>query len=459
MDDYGHTFYQSRSRRSRYSLRNLRPRSFLIFVFILGLIYYIVRLHAAQPVRKTQPTRTNGTHEFLPTTILISLDGFRPDFLQRNITPALLSLASQGLSPPHMRPSFPTLTFPNHYTLVTGRYPSNHGIVANSFWDPDEGDFFSHYDPIRRLQVRWWNGAEPLWATAHRQGLHAAVHMWPGSDVTGGIRGWEPAIVDKYKAREPLDRKAKRLLSWLDQAARSDAAIRPQFIAGYVPDVDSASHRYGPDSAEANTAVARVDGMINDVLLGIEARNLTDIVNLVVVSDHGMAAVEPSRFVILDDLIDMDLIHRRDAWPLGGIWPKDNNFLTELYNQLLARKSLARYKDKFDIYLREDIPKKYNFKNHGRIAPLWIIPRVGYALLTRDELELSTTGLRGLHGYDNFDPLMRAIFMARGPAFASLSGSHLEPFQNVEVYNLICHSLGLIPAANDGRLVSELGLR
>jgi len=409
----------------------------------------------AWPEISYQPqTLSNGTHTFAPTTLLISLDGFRADYLQRHITPLLTSFAESGVSPPYMLPSFPSLTFPNHFTLVTGLHPESHGIVGNTFWDPDLQKGFHYTDPHRSMQDYWWR-AEPLWVTAEKQGVRTAIHMWPGSEVQGGIGGVEASDVDGYNRQELLSKKVDKVLGWLDR----EAETRPQFVAAYVPNVDSDGHKFGPNSTYIRSTIAEVDGMLGALLKGLQERNLMDVVNIVVVSDHGMATTSTNRLVQLEDLIDTSLIEHTDGWPLYGLRPYNTtpSNVKKIYDTLLA--NAKHHTDKIDVYLRDELPERYHFRQNDRIAPIWIVPQPGWAIVTLDEFDVAagihgglTYHPRGLHGYDNEHPLMRAIFIARGPAFRHQPGSRLEPFRNTEVYNIICDSLGIEPVANNGTL-------
>lgn len=214
---------------------------------------------------RVQPLLSNGTALFAPTTITISLDGFRADFLQRGLTPRLNTLVRQGISPRYMRPSFPSVTFPNHYTLATGLYPESHGIVGNSFWDPELQAEFYYTDLQGSLDPKWWGG-EPFWETAERQGIHTAVHMWPGSEVHGAR--FQPSFVDKFDGNEKLPNKAARILKLLDMPGREDVLVdiertRPQLIAAYVPNFDADGHNFGPNSTEVRSSIQQVDTMLN----------------------------------------------------------------------------------------------------------------------------------------------------------------------------------------------------
>ncbi|KAI9677995.1 MAG: hypothetical protein M1817_005939 [Caeruleum heppii] len=448
---------EKRSRSSRW----LRWLIIFTLIFLLFLILLLGAYKASHASGKshTASILSNGTSLFAPTTILISLDGFRADFLQRDLTPTLNSFIAQGISPKYMLPSFPSLTFPNHFTLVTGLYPESHGVVGNTFWDPVMKEEFYYTDPTRSMFPKWWN-AEPLWVTAENEGIRSAIHMWPGSEAH--IAGVEPAFLDKYNGSEILSKKVHRVLEFLDMPGHDDPAAangnqRPQFIAAYVPNVDADGHKYGPNSTEIRDTIKRVDDMLHDLFAGLEARNLTEIVNVVIVSDHGMATTSTDRLIQLDDLIDVDLVQHIDGWPLYGLRPKDPVDLRGLYDRLSVE---SQRNPSFDVYLRdENMPARYHFSENERIAPLWIVPKTGWAIVKKDEFDVSkakTDGTvyhpRGLHGYDFEDPLMRAIFIARGPAFPHSPNSRMEPFQNTEIYNIICDSFHLPPKPNNGTL-------
>lgn len=441
---------------------------------ILVLVAWKLSLHQKGLI-PTQPMLSNGTALFAPTTILISLDGFRADFLKRGITPRLNKFIEEGISPVYMLPSFPSVTFPNHYTLVTGLYPESHGIVGNTFWDTELKEEFFYTNPVA-MQPKWWGG-EPLWVTAEANGIRTAIHMWPGSEAH--IMEIEPAFLDKYNGKEPLPNKVTRILQLLDRPGIEDdiaeaVDMRPQLIAAYVPNVDSDGHKYGPNSTEIRATIHDVDSMLDQLFKGLEARNLTKIVNVVVVSDHGMATTDTDRLIQLEDIIDTSVIEHMDGWPLYGLRPKDPTQLQGLYDVLSTEASVN---PNFDVYLRdENMPERYHFSKNERIAPLWIVPKTGWAIVTKKEFNVADAkekGVqyhpRGLHGYDYEHPLMRAIFVARGPAFPHAGNSRVQPFrklsiatvyqitililiENIEVYNIICDSLGISPKPNNGTL-------
>lgn len=424
------------------------------FAFLVLLVWKL----SADKKRSATQLVSNGTALFAPTTLIISLDGFRADFLQRGLTPRLNAFVKEGVSPKYMLPSFPSVTFPNHYTLATGLYPESHGVVGNSFWDPKLQAEFYYTDPDRSMDAKWWGG-EAFWITAENQGVRTAIHMWPGSEVPTDV---EPSYVDKFNSKERLSNKVARILELLDkpgmEVPSSDTKNRrPQIIAAYVPNVDADGHKYGPNSTEIRTTISSVDSMLDQIFQGLEQRNLTNIVNVIIVSDHGMATTDVSRMFQIEDLIDMSKVDRLDGWPLVGVRPKNITDLPELHKQAAEK---AKSNPAFDVYLRDqDMPERYHFSNNDRIAPLWIIPKTGWAIVTKEEFNIEegkSKGLvfnpRGLHGYDHEHPLMRAIFIARGPAFPHVPNSKLDVFQNIEVYNILCDSVGMKPMPNNGTL-------
>ncbi|KAL8766618.1 MAG: hypothetical protein Q9194_006219 [Teloschistes cf. exilis] len=427
----------------------------LFFCFVL--IYGTLRVSRPSKSGLNLATLSNGTSDFAPTTILISLDGFRADFLQRGLTPTLNSFIAEGVSPKYMLPSFPSVTFPNHYTLVTGLHPESHGVVGNSFWDPEWDEDFFYTDPTRSMQPKWWADGEPLWVTAEMQNVTTAIHMWPGSEAH--IMSLEPTFLDKFNGTEDLTKKVHRILELLDTPGPTlepAVAGRPQLIAAYVPNVDADGHKYGPNSTEIKATIQNVDTMVHDLFHGLEQRNLTWIVNVVVVSDHGMATTSTDRLIQLDDLIDLNLVERIDGWPLYGLRPKNPADLQGLYAKLLDE---AEHNDHFDVYVKETMPERYHFSNNDRIAPLWVIPKTGWAIVHKDDFDVAEAKAKGkvyspkgLHGYDHEHPLMRSIFIARGPAFPHEPNSRLEVFQNIEVYNIVCDSIGIEPKRNNGTL-------
>ncbi|KAK9371988.1 alkaline-phosphatase-like protein [Lipomyces chichibuensis] len=426
----------------------------------LGLLKSSASSSTASPLSKS--LLSNGTHDFYPTTVYISLDGFRPDYLSSEFTPKMWTLYTAEYSAPFMYPSFPSVTFPNHYTMVTGLYPSSHGIVSNSFWDPDLQEEFDYHKP-NSLDPKWWKG-EPLWVTATKNGVKTAIHMWPGSEVPWGDE--EPLVVDKFNQTETLNRKVQRVLGWLDQ----DIDSRPELIFCYVPTIDMLGHKYGTLGPEINDGLKQVDDMVGAILGGIDDRNISSVTNVVIVSDHGMASTSNDRLIFLDDLIDPKSVEHTDGWPLFGMRPYEYNTSEQIYAEITSSREAIQSQgdgeneslEHWQVYMKDDMPEEWHFGGPGggqyqnRIAPVWIVPEVGWAITTRQQFEDSNHDFhpKGLHGFNNTASLMRALFLATGPSFPS--GSKIEPFYNVELYDVICRSLNITGAPNNGTLNGRL---
>jgi predicted AlkP superfamily pyrophosphatase or phosphodiesterase len=372
-----------------------------------------------------------------PIVVLISLDGFRYDYLDREPTPHLRRLAASGVRARWMQPVFPTLTFPNHYTIVTGLLPAHHGIVGNTFVDPADNARFRYTDTLVAPQSRWWGG-EPLWVTASRQGRRTAAFFWPGSDAEiGGVR---PDRWKKYDGRVPNRARVDTVLSWLGQPE----AGRPALVTLYFSEVDHAGHEYGPDTPELVQAVAELDSMIGRLMSGVGRLGLEDRVNVIVVSDHGMAASSPQRQVVIDDYVDRNSVNAVSLGQFISLIPNDGDT-----NRLLRAFANAPH---LQLYAADRTPARWRYSGNRRISPVVGVAESGWVLTSRASQATGRGARGGGHGHDNTDSLMRATFIAAGPAFKR--GYIAEPFQNLHVYELVCAILGLRPAPNDGSVDS-----
>ena len=364
--------------------------------------------------------------------ILISIDGFRADYLDRGLTPTLASLAADGVRADAMKPSFPTLTFPNHYTLVTGLYPDHHGIVNNRMIDPATGKAFVYKDSETIADPAWWGG-EPLWVSVEKEGRHAATMFWPGSDVA--IDGVRPSHWMHFDGKLTPDQRVDQLLRWTN--LKGDA--RPSFYTLYLEQVDHAGHDDGPDSPEVNAAMREIDAALARLVEGLKARGLFEHTNLVIVSDHGMTPTTPERQIFLDDLVDLDEAGVVTDGILAGMNPKDAK---------IARTILAPH-DHMQCWRKSDVPPRLHYGTHPRVPALLCLADDGWIITTHDDAAKRQHFSLGEHGYDNDDPNMRALFVAHGPAFKS--GLRVREFDNVDVYPLLAHLLAIKPALNDGR--------
>ncbi|KAI8060816.1 alkaline-phosphatase-like protein [Gongronella butleri] len=441
-------------RAARSTWQASRRYQLLVAVLVFGSVVWLAKLfifRASFGTRRAAPDMTfhNGTHYFGPTVILISIDGFRSDYLQRGVTPNMLQFASQGVRAEYMTPSFPSITFPNHWTLVTGLYPEAHGIVGNEFYDPKLKEAFIHKKVEISNHPKWWGG-EPIWKTASNQGKRSAVVMWPGS----GVSSMRPDDLMDYDREVMPVAKMDQVLSWLDRPL----AERPQMISVYVPQVDQKGHGGGPDGPQLNTVLRSIDDAIGHLIAGLEERNLEGFVHTVIVSDHGMAATDKQRAIYYEEILSaQSLAHMmdREAWPLLNLRPKPDapaSALQQMYDELDTYARLNPDTAHYRVFRREDVPEHYHYSNNERIAPIVMVPDVGYTIVQRDK-----HFPRGVHGYDHLSEEMRAIFLARGPRIERAwgRGAILQPFQNVEVYHFVADLLHLDPAPTNCTLCSH----
>lgn len=372
------------------------------------------------------------------------IDGFRYDYLDRYPCPNLHRIIAQGVRAPLVS-EFPTKTFPNHYSIVTGLFPEHHGIVDNTMYDPSVNAEFRINDSTAVRDGRWWGG-EPLWVTAERQGQLTAPFFWPGSEAV--IEGIRPHYWLPYQGAMPDSARIRRVLEWLTLPA----GRRPTLVTLYFSEVDHEGHDVGPISPLMAAAVLHVDSAIGDLLDGLAARQLTDHVNVIVVSDHGMAAISPDSVVALDDYLSLDaLAHVSGGNPELGLWPKPG-----LEDSVV--RSLRGRNPHLDVWRRDSIPARFHYRDNPRIPPVLALAHLGWSLtLRRGDIASHPDRFRGgEHGYDDTLSVMRATFLALGPAFRQ--GVTAGAFRNIHLYDLMTGILGLTPAPNDGRRDSTITL-
>jgi predicted AlkP superfamily pyrophosphatase or phosphodiesterase len=367
-----------------------------------------------------------------PVTILVSIDGFRADYLERGLTPNLSRLAAEGVIGP-MRPSFPSKTYPNHWTLVTGLRPDRHGITANMMEDPARpGEVFTMAteDPF------WWNAAPPIWVTAEKAGIRTASMYWPGAVVAwGGTRatiwpndisgGTRPSDWQAYSQQMPGENRIRQVIDWM----RRPAAIRPRFVTTYFDIVDTEGHRAGPDSPGVTAALGEVDREIGSLLEGLT--ELGQPANLIIVSDHGMAATSSDRVVALDRLVPATDARIVEAGPYATFMPLPGR-------EDAVAAALLKPHPHMQCWRKGEIPARFHYGRNTRIPPFLCLGEDGWELMkTAPTAPFS----RGNHGFDPEAPSMRALFIANGPAF--VPGKRVATFDNVAVAPLLRTLLGL----------------
>jgi predicted AlkP superfamily pyrophosphatase or phosphodiesterase len=375
--------------------------------------------------QSTQTTRPD-------LVILVSIDGFSPDYLGKGQTPVLDGLVAGGAFG-SMRPSFPSVTFPNHYTLVTGLHPDHHGVVGNRFTDAQLGAF-----TMSSKESGFWDQGEPIWVTAEKAGVRTSTMFWPGSEVE--IHGVRPSQWAPFDQGMPGDARVDRLLSWLDLPLDQ----RPKLETLYFDIVDTAGHRNGPDSAETRAAAASVDASMARLIEGLKARGLYDRTMLVVVSDHGMAATSPDRVVWIDDIIDLAALKIGYGGAVLTADPAPGRE-AEVQQKLVGRHP------HMECWNKADVPARLVYGSNPRVAQIVCLVETGWLTATRDR---PVTRAGGAHGYDNQAPEMAAIFIAHGPGV--VAGRRLTDLDSVDVQPFLARMLGIAAPAGDGRAQDTL---
>lgn len=385
----------------------------------------------------TRPPAAAATTGRPAPLLLISIDAYRYDYLERGLSPTLAMLANDGVRAASMQPSFPSLTFPNHYTIVTGLRPDHHGIVNNTMFDPVLGKFDKAIG-----DGRWWAEGTPIWETADQHGLRTATMYWPGT--AADIHGHHPDYWKPFDDKVTANQRVDQVLAWLDLPA----AERPTFFTLYFDAVDHAGHNYGPDTPQVNDALRETDAAIARLVQGLRQRGLFDKINLIVLSDHGMASVPEQNSVMIDRLIPQDSVQTVSTGILAGFNPKDGSAKAAADFAAIERQ-LEQPQQHMRCWDKTRVPARFVYGSHPRVPRLLCLADVGWRITTTDYAASHKGDVSlGEHGYDNADPLMQALFVAHGPAFRV--GAKVPAFPNVDVYPLMTHLLGLPAAANDG---------
>ena len=420
----------------------MRKTPELLAALTLGACAYPYTPPALAPVTQPAPPATGAlaqAEQPTPIVILVSIDGFRPDYLDRGVTPVLSRLAAEGVTGP-MRPSFPSKTFPNHWTLVTGLVPDHHGIVGNKFVDPARpAETFTteSEDPF------WWNVAEPIWVSAERAGIRTATMLWPGSNIAWGSTtpknthgiwagGTRPSDWEEFNQNISARQRVDTAIDWL----RRPAATRPRLVTLYFDTVDSAGHEFGPDAPETDTAVAAVDASIGALVDGLAA--LGQPANLLIVADHGMAATANERVIALDTIAPAADYTVIESGPYAAIAPVPGR-------EGAVERAMTARRAHMTCWPRGVIPARLRYGTNPRVAPILCLAEDGW-LLQKTTPDKPVD--KGSHGYDNGLADMRALFVAHGPAF--VAGKRIGAFDNVAVAPLLRDLLGLPAMRLDG---------
>jgi len=383
-----------------------------------------------------------------PYVLLVSFDGFRADYLEWYPTPNFHRLAAQGVMAEGLRPVFISKTFPNHYSIATGMYAEHHGLIANTFYDPRFEQTYRISDRSKVEDPRWYGG-EPIWVTAEKQGVRTASFYWVGSEAP--IQGVYPSYWKRYDESVPFRARIDTVMAWF----RLPPQRRPHLVLLYFHEPDATGHDYGPRSPETKQMVTYLDSLLGTLLDSLKVLPIYPDLNLLLVSDHGMAATSPERTIKLQDYVDLTGIIQEGYGPTSFLYgiPKD---------RLVALRDVLEEAPHVRAYLKEEIPARYHYRNHYRIKDLLLLADEGWLIqdITMSDSTYFSHFPRGMHGYDNSLRSMEGLFVADGPAFKN--GYRRGTFENVNIYPLITYILQIEPNPEiDGKLskVEDLLLR
>ena len=399
----------------------------------LALLGALSGLAAAQP--QTAVNRPEQRDK--PYVVLVSLDGFRPDYLDRFQLPTLQRLMRRGTRARTMVPVFPSLTFPNHYSLVTGLFPDRHGIVSNSFYDPARRQKYSMYEDSVRDGT--WYGGQPIWVTAESQGMLAGCFFWPGSEAE--IGGFRPTFRRPYDGRTPNAARVKGVLDWL----KLPAERRPHVITVYFSEVDDASHVGPLAHRRVEDAARSLDRTLGQLIDGIDALPIKDQVYVLVTSDHGMTNTTRRQTIPIESLVSLDGVVQTFVGAVTSLHVANGDIgrATALRDGLNAKLKTGR------AYLRAELPERYRYSSNPRAGDVIVVMDEGWTLRRSYDLRTLVRPVWGAHGWDPELPSMRSIFVATGPTIRA--GHRIDDVRNVDVYPLMTELLGLQPpAALDG---------
>lgn len=371
------------------------------------------------------PNRTNAIEQQdKPYVILISIDGFRHDYFDKYKPQFLNEISEVSVKAEYMTPAFPSVTFPNHYTIVTGLIPPHHGLVGNNMLNPETGERYSLRNQEAITNPDWYAGV-PIWSLAESQNMLSACFYWPGSEAK--IAGYLPTYYYPYAEDKGVEERIDQIVNWLEMPA----AERPHLITFYMPDVDHAGHRYGPNAYETETSVQYIDGAIRKLTEAVAKTELP--VNFVFLSDHGMIEVDRENPIRLPK-IDPELMDVVVNGTYTSIFVKDTKKVDKVYRYFQDEVT-----DQYKVYLKTNVPEKYQFSSkedkHNRIGDIVLIADAPFYFTNR-------TPIPGAHGYLAEDtPEMNTVFMAWGPNIQK--GKQIEGFKSIHVYPLLAELLGL----------------
>ena len=373
-----------------------------------------------------------------PYVLLVSFDGFRWDYLNRDITPNLDKVIANGVRASSLRPVFPSKTFPNHLSIITGMYAENHGIIFNYFEDIETGNIYKLSDTSAVRNPDWYNG-EAFWTTAERNNITTASYFWPGSELNDKNR--RPTYFKNYNHNQPYTERIDGVMEWL-QLPQSE---RPHFITLYFHDTDSYGHEFGPNSPEINRSIQRLDTLVGYLDSELAKIGMSDSLNIIFVSDHGMTEISETKTINVETILTGLDYKLGGSKPLAMIEPSSTD-----YDSVFAK--LEKNQQHFKLYTKENMPEYYHFNKNTNIFSLLLVADLGWSIVDNKQiLNMSKYASKGNHGYDNNDLDLHAVFVASGPNFKR--GYKTGSLWNIDIYPLLCKIFNIPPNKNiDGKL-------
>lgn len=367
--------------------------------------------------------------------VIVSFDGFRYDYTSLAETPNFDKLAEKGVKADGLIPVFPSLTFPNHYSIATGAYAGTHNITGNSFYDKKYGKKYSMYERDTVRDPKFYK-AEPIWVTAERQGVQSASYFWVGTEAP--VKGHSPSIFKYYDGSVTFESRVDSVISWFKLPEKQ----RPRLIMLYFSEPDHTGHNVGASHPDIHDTVEEMDSLLGYLMESLEKLEIYDKLNLFVVSDHGMTDVSSERLIILDDYISrMDDIYINGSGShVQFDFKKDQEEYANAFPEELKGISHCQ------SWKKDEIPEWFHFVN-GNTGDYLLLADEGWFITTRSKMDESPFILEGMHGYDPKIPNMQGIFYAVGANI--MEGIQIPKFENIHIYPLICRLLDIAPY--DGR--------
>ncbi|MCK9617407.1 MAG: ectonucleotide pyrophosphatase/phosphodiesterase [Lentimicrobiaceae bacterium] len=397
----------------------------IIFLFIFSLLISI----GVFAQKSSKPD--------VPYLVVLSLDGFRWDYPSKTSTPNLDYIARQGVKAYSLRPSFPSVTFPNHYTMATGLYPDHHGIVNNGFFDPKTGKTYSMTDNSR--EDTYFYGGEPIWVTAEKQGIKTASYFWVGSEVA--IENIRPYYWKRYEQDFPFRQRIDTVIAWLNLPEEK----RPHLIMWYIHEPDKSGHYFGPDNRKTLSMVNQLDSLVGIFINQVKNLPIASKVNIIITSDHGMCPTSNDRVIVLSDFVNKDWFdHIQGYNPVLNLDVKDS-LIDSAYNRIKKIPHLS-------VWKHGKLPKKLHYGSNQRTLDLIVLADSSWSVNWQN----SKTYRGGTHGYDINNTDVHGIFYAMGPDFKQ--GFVQPTFDNVDLYSIFSRVLSVKPVKTDGSLKKVKGM-